>query len=334
MGSGTADKMGAEGRMDVYYINPDHLVLVMDPKSELYDERMELPLNEALVADIFENGVQQTVQVRRNGSDKNGHYLLEVIDGRQRVRSCREANKRRVAAGLEPHLVKTELVKGTPDEIFEQMVRLNQFRQSDSPVMLARKAQRYMARGHDAKKASTIFGLNVKTLEKYLELLDLVPEVQKMVEDRRLTIGVALELASVPMAGQAEAAVKLIESGAVRGDAARFAVEEARGPEAGPVEAMTSEPIGQSGKNPADKATDKPKKPTRVKPSPAEITAVVDSIEPKPQRYDEGVRDALLWVLGEKSDVPKEWSEVLKAHRAEVKKKAAEKAANKAAKAA
>ena len=43
---------GALGKRDAYMYDPETLVLVTDEKSPLYDERVHLPVNEKLVANI------------------------------------------------------------------------------------------------------------------------------------------------------------------------------------------------------------------------------------------------------------------------------------------
>jgi ParB family chromosome partitioning protein len=44
---------GAEGRGDVLNFKPEMLSVITDPKHPLYDERIELPVDEAMVLSIM-----------------------------------------------------------------------------------------------------------------------------------------------------------------------------------------------------------------------------------------------------------------------------------------
>jgi len=79
------------GKRDLFLVPPEKLVVIGldtedEPEHPLYDARVTLPIDQAMVADVAKFGVVQPIRARRNG-DK-----LEVVVGRQRVRLAREAN--------------------------------------------------------------------------------------------------------------------------------------------------------------------------------------------------------------------------------------------------
>jgi len=45
--------LNAKGKRDAFMFDPDDLVLVTDEKSPLYDDRVELPIDESLVMNIM-----------------------------------------------------------------------------------------------------------------------------------------------------------------------------------------------------------------------------------------------------------------------------------------
>ena len=97
MPKASRDALGAKGKTDVYYLDPDEVVLVTDKKSALYDERVENSYNEELVLNMLyapdgetAQGVLEPTIGRRNPETGK----VEIIDGRQRTLACREANKR------------------------------------------------------------------------------------------------------------------------------------------------------------------------------------------------------------------------------------------------
>ena len=81
---------GATGKTDLLLFDPDTLVIVEDEGSALRDDRAKLPYDERLVLSMMVRGVLQPVIVRKNPETDR----TEVVDGRQRVKACREANKR------------------------------------------------------------------------------------------------------------------------------------------------------------------------------------------------------------------------------------------------
>ncbi|MDP1177692.1 ParB/Srx family N-terminal domain-containing protein, partial [Klebsiella pneumoniae] len=69
---------------------PATLHLGTDKTHPLYDERIHLPIREAMVLNIRDQGVLEPIIVVKD--PETG--LTCVVDGRQRVRQTLEANKR------------------------------------------------------------------------------------------------------------------------------------------------------------------------------------------------------------------------------------------------
>jgi hypothetical protein len=91
------DALNAKGKVDIYYFDPDDVVLVTDESSPLYDERVHLPVKEELVINMMyapdgevPQGVLKVCVGRRNPETGK----VEITDGRQRAKACREANRR------------------------------------------------------------------------------------------------------------------------------------------------------------------------------------------------------------------------------------------------
>src|SRR5512143_1919662 len=104
MPKSSRDSLNAKGKRDAYMFDPEDLVLVTDEKSPLYDERVHLPVNEALVMNMLfapdgvPQGVLEPITAVRNPETGK----VEVVVGRQRVKAAREANKRLKKRGEEP----------------------------------------------------------------------------------------------------------------------------------------------------------------------------------------------------------------------------------------
>lgn len=60
MAKNSIDAYGASGKSNVLFFEPENLHLVTDTTHPLYDERVHLPLNEAVILNIMELGVGVT----------------------------------------------------------------------------------------------------------------------------------------------------------------------------------------------------------------------------------------------------------------------------------
>jgi len=217
MGSDVKKAYGAAGRDELLRFYAESLVLIEDETHPLYDPRVHLPLDEAMVLSIMAGGIYEPIVVRKNGEHK-GKPIVEVVDGKQRVKHAREANRRLKAAGKEAVLVPAVRRRGEDADLFGVMVSANDIRRDDGPLVRARKCARYMAFGRTEQQASVTFGVTVTTIRSWLELLECSKEVQGAVEKGEMPASVAVKLAKLPREEQPAVLEKLKAEGEVRGE--------------------------------------------------------------------------------------------------------------------
>ena len=230
MGSEVTKAYGAVGRDDTLRFDAEMLTIVEDDETHpLFDPRAKKPLSEALVRSIYKRGVLVPIIVRKNGTTPNlGVPIVEVVDGRQRVRAAREANRRREAEGLIPWTVPAMRKRGTDADMMATMIATNELREAETPLARAKKAQRFIELLGDEEgldEAAEVFGVTKTTIKQYLAVLDLAPAVQKAVESGELAIKSALPLATLTREEQPAALEKMRAEGTMKGASA---VEAAR----------------------------------------------------------------------------------------------------------
>ena len=189
-------KQALEGsRLNAFGMDPNELVIVgLDTEDgvehPLYDERVKLKLDEALVRNIMFHGVIEPVTVTKDG---DGRPL--VVVGRQRVRCAREANKRLEAEGKASIVVPVMVRRGEQTSMFGVMVSENECRQGDLPLTTARKAAKFMQMGRTETEACVAFGVSKQTMGAWIRLLELEPALLKAVERNEISASQALEQA-------------------------------------------------------------------------------------------------------------------------------------------
>ena len=97
-------------RSDTFILEPDDLTIITDPANPFFDPRSELPIDSPemqwLIESIMEAGKNYSpISVRKNGKHEDGKNVIEVIDGRQRLKAIREINRRYAEIGKEPLLI-------------------------------------------------------------------------------------------------------------------------------------------------------------------------------------------------------------------------------------
>lgn len=221
MGSDAKKAYGAVARFDGLLFDPETLVIEEDKAYELYDPRIHLKLDEAMVENIMAFGVLQPITVKKVGK------AVVVVDGRQRVRHAREANKRLRAAG------KVEIrVAGVPtrlEDLLGLMISANGHRHDDTPMAKARTLARYLGLGHTEDEARVAFGVTGETLRQWKILLDLHPDVQKAIDRRDLPAHVGFKLGAVPYDEQPATLEAMRAAGDLRGQAGEKAARGAAG---------------------------------------------------------------------------------------------------------
>lgn len=207
-------KFKATKTQDLHYLDPNDLVIVgidtkhKSPKDHhLFDERIKLPLDDNMVKNIMVYGVQQTVICQMDGDE------LIVVDGRQRVRWAREANKRLAAEGKEPYAVPIRVKKGSEATMFGVMVSLNEIRQDDELLLKADKAVRMQDMGKSTEEIAITFGVTTQAIDMWLKLADASTPVREAVQNGQIAATAAAKLAELSRDKQKKALKELIDSG-------------------------------------------------------------------------------------------------------------------------
>lgn len=204
-----AKNYGAESKSDLLRMDPDKLTIVTDPGHELYDERIDLPVEEDKVASVLALGVFDTVLIRENGRHPPGVFpdgatplVLEIIDGRQRVRWAREANRRLKAVGKPPITVPCRVVHAAGDEkiAMEIMIASNELRTADPPSVSSAKALRMQERGATVEAIARALGKPVTETKHLLAMAGLDHASKEALDKGVLPLVDAERLASLPKA--------------------------------------------------------------------------------------------------------------------------------------
>ncbi len=205
-------------RESLFRVDPATLTIIgVDtddgPEHQLWDERVRLPLDKNMVANIMALGVREPVVVVVQGKDKS--RIAAVVDGRRRVLHAREANKRLVEKGEPPLQIPVIAEKGMSEQ--EQTLlsaSLNEIRLDDGIMTKAAKAARMKARGSSAQEIALAFGVNNQTVDLWLNINGLTDVVKKAVADGRLKPTAAGQLASLTPEKQKETLAELLAEAA------------------------------------------------------------------------------------------------------------------------
>ena len=199
-------------RKEVKMYDPNVVVIIgLDtddgPSHPLFDgESNETPVLEADVLFTYEHGVLQPVSCKRDG-DK-----LLVVYGRGRTRQLREANKRRIANGLQPWFLPVQIVKGDAVKMLALKHGENSHRRELNPMARARAAYE-LSQQMPEEKAAVIMGLRVQQFRNVIKLLDLAPAVAKAVTKGELSASAATELTSLSEVDQIAKLAELASTG-------------------------------------------------------------------------------------------------------------------------
>ena len=213
-------------RLNGFRLDPDEMVIVggdgpndVDKADEdgelhhLYDERVEMPLREEFILNIMTLGIKKNVIIEKIGE------FAYVVDGRQRVRAAREANKRLAKLGEPLHRVPCVLQTGEDTLIMTIGISTNEFNHDDPPLTKARKAQRLRDRGLSDDEIALAFGVSTKAISNWEKMLSLSAPVKKAVEKGIVSASAAAQLHDLPAPAQKEQLDKLIETAKATGKA-------------------------------------------------------------------------------------------------------------------
>ena len=197
MPKASRDALNAKGKTDVYYFDPDDVILVKDKTSALYDERVENDFKESLVLNMMyapDGAVPQGVLEPTLGRRNPETGKVEIIDGRQRTLAAREAKKRLKKRGLEPFRLPVLLRRANDQRAMAMLISTNEHRTEDAPLAKAKKAQRYIDLGKDEKEAGLLLGVSESTIKNLLRLLDAPAAVRNAVDAGKITTSDAYRL--------------------------------------------------------------------------------------------------------------------------------------------
>ncbi|KDD09938.1 ParB/RepB/Spo0J family partition protein [Bordetella bronchiseptica] len=209
MAKNSVDAYGASGKTNVLFFQTDALVLVSDPDSPLYDERVHLPVDERLARNIDYQGVLEPVAVSKN--PETG--AVEVVFGRQRVKAAMLANEWREARGEPPRQVPGIVYQGKRQNALDAIASENEARTADTPLGRAEKMRRHMALGRGEDQIAVIYNCTITTVRDTLALLDSPKAVQDAVEGGQITLTHAKALAKLAPDEQRAKVAELVEAG-------------------------------------------------------------------------------------------------------------------------
>lgn len=207
-------------RRTMWSFNPKDVVVIgLDtkdgPEHELYDERILLPLDEAMVLNIMALGVREPVVVRKGVKGRP-----EVVDGRRRAVHAREANRRLAKAG-EP-LVRLYGVAEEGDETYfaKVAISLNEIRHDDPLMTKVDKCQRLLQRnGNDIREAAVVFGVTRQAIKQWIRVGGLAKKVKAAVSRGEISASAAAQLSELTREDQVKQLDKLLAANGKDGGA-------------------------------------------------------------------------------------------------------------------
>ncbi|WP_186058899.1 ParB/RepB/Spo0J family partition protein [Burkholderia gladioli] len=191
MAKNSVEAYGAEGKTNLLYFDPEKLVLVTDKSSPLYDDRVHLPVDEAMAHSIDYQGVQQAISISKNPETGK----TEVVLGRQRVKAARLANVWRAKRGAPLRQIPAIVFAGKRESAIEEIVSENEHRRADTPMGRADKMRQTLALGRSENHIAMVFNCSVATVRATLALLDCCADVQKAVDGGKVPLTHANKLA-------------------------------------------------------------------------------------------------------------------------------------------
>lgn len=302
-------KLDMEGtaKRDLFLVPPEKLFIIgIDtadgPEHPLYDERIKLPIDPNMVADVARFGVLQPIKARRNGAN------LEVVVGRQRVRWAREANLKLPG---DPVRVPTVIMSADDRESSLVMIAENEVRQDDPvTVKSARVRDLVERRGYSVKEVALAFGRTQATIKAWLSLTNLDPTVASKIDSGEVSASAGAALAVLPRERQ-RVAVEQAQQATAKKDAAKKASAKkggAKGDAGGELSANGRTGVLHSSSD-GDDGGDVPGPAAKVTLRQARRAAQTGPVAPTKKEIKEAMKtrkmppsamEALEWVMGSK----------------------------------
>ncbi|MPS30519.1 MAG: hypothetical protein E2576_14405 [Alcaligenaceae bacterium] len=209
MAKKSKDVYGSDGQTNLLTFDPERLVLVTDEMSPLYDDRVNLPVDDALARNIDYQGVLEPIAIAKN--PETG--AAEVVFGRQRVKAARLANEWRHARGEAPLLVPAVVYQGKRQSALDAIASENEARRADSPIGRAEKMRRHRAMGYGDDQIAVIYNCGVETVRATLSLLESPAAVREAVDAGDITVTQARQLSKLKPDEQREKVRDLVKAG-------------------------------------------------------------------------------------------------------------------------
>jgi len=199
-------------RRNYFMMNPHDVVIVgfdtKDGKEHyLYDERIHLPVDPDMVANIRAYGVLKGVR-----GIKDGDRVL-IVDGRRRTLACRLAWDLAVKAGEEPPRLPVDMMRGTEVFTFGVSRAGNNFTVAESPLQRAENAQRMLAMGSSPEQVAVTFGVKKAQIDEWVSLLGLATPIQKAINAGEVSPSAGAKLAKLSKDEQVQQLAQLREQG-------------------------------------------------------------------------------------------------------------------------
>lgn len=175
---------GATKKGDFFWVDPELLNLVTDTHSDIYVPDVGKPPPESMIRNFMEFGCTESVTVRRNR--ETGKY--DVFKGRTRVMALREVNKRRIAKGEQPYLIKC-IVERTARGLraIGMIISENNIRKVESPSVRAEQAARMIDHGGTHEDVAVAMGIEVAQVKNLLTLFDAPDFIREAVDSEAVT---------------------------------------------------------------------------------------------------------------------------------------------------
>lgn len=203
------------GTSKVFMFDPDDLVLVEDPGHPLYDPGVKDPPDPDRVAGIRTKGIIQNVTIVK-GPD--GEPL--VAAGRHRVIDCREANRQLRKEGLPVQKVPCVYRHEKPHEAVSLMLMENFHRADRSLSRNAQAVRQAKMAGYDNETIAGLVKKSVATVENWLAISELHPDVQRALDEGRVRLSDATrKIGKFPPKEQPAALAKMIQEKPTRAGA-------------------------------------------------------------------------------------------------------------------
>lgn len=236
MSSSHKQKYGAAGRTDILMFDPRTLVIIRDPDHPRYDDRVTEKLRTSFVYSILRKGVRVPIEVAYRGTSDDNSPLMELVDGRQRVRGALAAMRVRLMRARHPSweslsheekraldraaiddefgslvgyedevdapvpLVKANICPETSDaDLIGNSVLYNHQRMAEGLVKRAKKMVNMHANhGYSVEMLAEHFNKSEATVQQHLQLMQCEASVIGAVDKGLLTLGDAMDLWRLP----------------------------------------------------------------------------------------------------------------------------------------